>query len=294
MDVTFEPACNSTVTTDAGGIHSGVVRPRGRAAAQTTQVFRSRGHGTAFAVAVKLTCPDDTISEIHHIPELYPYKHSPIIAVNRLNERQPAATSGVPGFGRSMRDQDDAEGIDHVESTAVHRLQRGLRRHRPSGRIRRRATVCRLTAAARFGRSRPDRRRRHGAGPRFPALVRPPHRDRCHAGDAEAPGMPGSCHGPVRDGARHGCQTVGIRRPSSTVVMHLILAVMPEPGRGVKEAVRVLKPGGRIAVFDKFLPDDEGPSLKRRLLNAIAKPLFSDLNWRLRPTDCGDTPRHRT
>ena len=71
------------------------------------------------------------------------------------------------------------------------------------------------------------------------------------------------------------------------VVMHLILAVMPEPERGVREAVRVLKPGGRISVFDKFLRDDERPSLKRRLLNAMAKPLFSDLNRRLGPLLAG-------
>ena len=65
------------------------------------------------------------------------------------------------------------------------------------------------------------------------------------------------------------------------VVAHLVLAVMPEPERGVREIARVLKPGGRVAVFDKFLRDDERPSLGRRMLNLVAKPLFTDINRHL-------------
>jgi ubiquinone/menaquinone biosynthesis C-methylase UbiE len=71
------------------------------------------------------------------------------------------------------------------------------------------------------------------------------------------------------------------------IVMHLILAVMPEPERGLQEAARVLVPGGRIAVFDKFLGDEQRVSLRRRLLNLVAKPSFSDMNRRLRPLLAG-------
>ena len=67
------------------------------------------------------------------------------------------------------------------------------------------------------------------------------------------------------------------------VVMHLIVAVMPEPALGLREAARVLAPGGRVAIFDKFLAAGEAVSPRRRLLNVVAKPLFSDMNRRLEP-----------
>jgi ubiquinone/menaquinone biosynthesis C-methylase UbiE len=67
------------------------------------------------------------------------------------------------------------------------------------------------------------------------------------------------------------------------VVLHLVLAVMPQPGQGLREAERVVKRGGRIAVFDKFLGDQQRASAARRLANLVIKPLFSDLNRRLGP-----------
>ena len=66
------------------------------------------------------------------------------------------------------------------------------------------------------------------------------------------------------------------------VALHLILAVIPDPVRCLAEAARVLRPGGRLAVFDKFVGDDATPSLPRRLLNLPARWLATDLNRPLR------------
>lgn len=67
------------------------------------------------------------------------------------------------------------------------------------------------------------------------------------------------------------------------VVLHLILAVIPDPIACIREAARVLKPGGRAVIFDKFLPEKEQPSLLRHLLNWITNFAFSNINRKLEP-----------
>ncbi len=54
------------------------------------------------------------------------------------------------------------------------------------------------------------------------------------------------------------------------IILHLIVAVVPEPERCLSEAARVLKHGGTIILFDKFLhPHKRAPM--RRLLNVISR-----------------------
>jgi len=61
------------------------------------------------------------------------------------------------------------------------------------------------------------------------------------------------------------------------ILLHLILAVIPDPVACIQEAERVLKPGGKIAVFDKLLPKDGKISSRRKMVNSLTNLLFSDI-----------------
>lgn len=60
-------------------------------------------------------------------------------------------------------------------------------------------------------------------------------------------------------------------------VLHLILAVVPNPNACLAEVARVVKPGGTVLVFDKFLKRGQ-PALLRRLANPLVRRLATRLD----------------
>jgi phosphatidylethanolamine/phosphatidyl-N-methylethanolamine N-methyltransferase len=67
------------------------------------------------------------------------------------------------------------------------------------------------------------------------------------------------------------------------VVLHLILAVAPDPVRVIRESARVLRVGGRAVVLDKFVPDGRRIPFVRRLINPLAQLVGTDLTRRFEP-----------
>lgn len=72
-----------------------------------------------------------------------------------------------------------------------------------------------------------------------------------------------------------------LRFPDDTfdkTILHLILAVVPDPARTLQQAERVTKPDGLLVVLDKFWNRPTPPPLPLRIANAVLGGYVSALN----------------
>ena len=63
-------------------------------------------------------------------------------------------------------------------------------------------------------------------------------------------------------------------------ILNLILSVVPEGRACLQSALRAVKTGGRLVIFDKFQPDNEKVTLGRRLMNFFSTRLGTDITRR--------------
>ena len=64
-------------------------------------------------------------------------------------------------------------------------------------------------------------------------------------------------------------------------LLNLIVSVAPDGQAVFQEAWRALKPGGRLLLFDKFLPEDQSVRLPRAVLGGVIRWIGTDINRRL-------------
>ena len=72
-------------------------------------------------------------------------------------------------------------------------------------------------------------------------------------------------------------------------LLSLVLSVVPSGTACLTETLRLLKPGSRAVVFDKFLPKGMRPSSGRRVLNLLTNLFGTDINRTFEPMaeSCG-------
>jgi phosphatidylethanolamine/phosphatidyl-N-methylethanolamine N-methyltransferase len=68
---------------------------------------------------------------------------------------------------------------------------------------------------------------------------------------------------------------------ADVVLLHLIVAVVPDGRACLAEAARVVRPGGRVVILDKFAPDGRPVSWVRRLLNPLVESVATSVDRRL-------------
>ncbi len=64
-------------------------------------------------------------------------------------------------------------------------------------------------------------------------------------------------------------------------ILNLVLSVVPDGAACFRETLRVLCPGARLVIFDKFLPENTAPGPARRAFSRLTTLLGTDINRRL-------------